>query len=90
MRTVSVDDDQPDLVDVFYQPYLRALGNLVITFANAEAALLNMVSEFLGEDEIAAVTLLKAPDARDQVLRLLHEARFPGCDLDDLRNNVKT
>ena len=53
-------DDHPDVVDVFYQPFIRPLGNLVITFARAEAALIELLSEINGGDERAAVVLMKA------------------------------
>jgi hypothetical protein len=39
-------DPKNDLVDVFYIPFIRALGNLVITFAQCDAALLSLVAEF--------------------------------------------
>jgi hypothetical protein len=64
----SPDDDQPDLVDEHFRPFVRALGNLVITFALAEAKLLEMVSEMLSGEELKAVALLKSQDAKDQVL----------------------
>jgi hypothetical protein len=54
------DDDQPDLVDEHFRPFVRALGNLVITFALCEASLLELVSEMFGGDELKAVTVLKA------------------------------
>jgi hypothetical protein len=38
-----------DLVDVHFQPFVRALGNLVITFALAKAALLDLVAEMHGQ-----------------------------------------
>jgi len=38
------DFEQPDIVDEFYIPFVRPLGNLVITFAKAEAALLELVT----------------------------------------------
>ena len=42
------DTEQEDLVDVFYRPLVRPLGNLVITFAQAEASLLELVTELDG------------------------------------------
>ena len=58
----NTSDDQPDLVDEHFRPFVRALGNLVITFALCEASLLALVSEMLGDDELKAVTVLKAQD----------------------------
>jgi hypothetical protein len=52
-------DDQPDLVDADFSPFVRALGNLVITFALAEARLLDLVSEMLGGEELRAVAVLR-------------------------------
>jgi hypothetical protein len=53
-----------DIVDDFYAPFVRPLGNLVIAFALAEAELLDLVSEMLGGDELKAVALLKSQNAK--------------------------
>ena len=82
------DDDQPDLVDEHFRPFVRALGNLVITFALCEARLLELVSEMLGDDELKAVTVLKAQDAKDQVLSLVRSLGVDGYDLDELVTGV--
>lgn len=84
------DGEQPDLVDEFYRPFLRALGNLVISFAQSEAALLDIVSEFNGGDESAAVKVLKAPDAKDQLLAFVNKAGLSGFDLDELLDAVRS
>ena len=81
-------EDQPDLVDDYFRPFVRALGNLVITFALAEAKLLDMVSEMLGGDELKAVALLKSPDAKDHVLSLVRSIGLSGFDLDELLGGV--
>jgi hypothetical protein len=70
MSQAAPDDDQLDLVDEHFRPFVRALGNLVITFALCEARLLDLVSEMLGGDELKAVTVLTAQDAKEQVLSL--------------------
>lgn len=44
-------DEPADLVDEFFRPYVRALGNLVITFAECEAALLELATALYGDDE---------------------------------------
>jgi hypothetical protein len=77
------DDDQPDLVDEHFRPFVRALGNLVITFALCEARLLELVSEILG-DELKAVTILKDQDAKAKVLSLVRSVGLSGFDLDEL------
>jgi hypothetical protein len=84
----SVADDQPDLVDEYFRPFVRALGNLVITFALCEAQMLAMVTEMLGGDEFKAVALLKSPDAKEEVLALVRSIGLDGFDLKDLLNNV--
>ena len=81
------DDDQPDLVDEHFRPFVRALGNLVITFALCEARLLELVSEMLGGDELKAVTVLKAQD-KDQVLSLVRSLGLSGYDLEELVTGV--
>src|ERR1700685_3310724 len=84
------DDDQPDLVDEHFRPFVRALGNLVITFALAEAKLLEMVSEMLSGEELKAVALLKSQDAKDQVLSLVRSIGLTGFDLGELLAGVNT
>jgi hypothetical protein len=60
-----------DLVDEFYRPLVQSLGNLVILFAQAEAALNDLVSALIDADEWQAQAVLKRPDAKDQVLSLV-------------------
>ena len=43
----AIADDQPDLGDDYFRPFVRALRNLVTTFALAEAKPLDMVSGML-------------------------------------------
>src|SRR5258708_5895049 len=76
--------DHPDLVDEFYRPYIRALGNLVIMFAHCEAALLSLVAELCGGDELKAVDVLKAQDAKEQVALLVRSIGLSGFELDEL------
>jgi hypothetical protein len=76
--------DHPDLVDEDYRPYIRALGNLVIMFAQCEAALLSLTAELNGGDELKAVDVLKAQDAKDQVISLIRSTELSGFDLDEL------
>ena len=49
--TVNDNPEQPNLVDVFYHPYVRALGNLVILFAKSGAELLDLIMLMKGVDE---------------------------------------
>lgn len=59
---VPEEHEHPDLVDVFYRPFVRPLGNLVVLFAQAEAALLEFVAALMGGDEKAASKFLKGRD----------------------------
>jgi hypothetical protein len=79
-----MDAEIPDLVDVYFQPFVRALGNLVITFALAEAALLDLVAEMHGQHEHKAVAVLKAQNAKDQVLILASSLGLIGYDRHEL------
>src|SRR5262245_12875275 len=50
-----------DLVDVFYVPFVGPLGNLVILFAQAEAAWLQLVAELTGCTEKEAPNRSSTP-----------------------------
>jgi hypothetical protein len=63
--------EQADLVDEFYVPLVRALGNLVILFAQAEADLIDLLTELNGGDEKAAHEVLKSRTAKEEILALL-------------------
>jgi len=66
------DRDVPeDIVDSFYRDLIQPLGNLVILFAQAEASLVDLVIELDGSiDQRAAQRILKADDAKKQILAL--------------------
>lgn len=66
-----MDASETDLVDVFYIPFIRALGNLVITFAQCESALLELVTELKAGDENEAHKILKTPEAQQIILALI-------------------
>jgi hypothetical protein len=72
---MSTTDEPDDLVDEFYRPYVRALGNMVVLFAQCEADLLALVAELCGggdDAEIDAVRLLKdAEKAKDRIIELV-------------------
>jgi hypothetical protein len=84
------DQQHPDddLVDEHFRPFVRALGNLVILFAWAEAKLLELVSEILGGDELKAVAVLKTQDKAD-VLALIPSIGLGGFDK-ELKAGVET
>jgi hypothetical protein len=84
------DEGQPDIVDEHFRPFVRALGNLVITFALAEAELLDFVSAMLGDDELLAVNVLKAQDAKEKVLTLANSIGLTGFDRDELSAGIES
>jgi hypothetical protein len=53
-------------------------------FAQCEGALLSLVAELCGGDELKAVDVLKAPEAKDQVLALVRSIGLSGFDVDEL------
>jgi len=79
-------DGQPedDLVDEFFRPYIRALGNVVVLFAQCEADLLSLVAELQGGDEIEAIRLLKDEKAKDKIIALVGGLGLSGFDLEEL------
>ena len=79
------DAEQEDLVDVFYRPLVRPLGNLVITFAQAEASLLELVTELEGTEENARRILKNLDDsAQQRVIDLVSASGLVGLDLAEL------
>jgi hypothetical protein len=82
------DSENPDIVDVFFALFIRPLGNLVITYANAEAALIEFLAEILDGDENAARELLAAPDHKEKTLRLIGKAGFEGYELSELNDGL--
>ena len=85
-----MDAEISDLVDEHFRPFVRALGNLVITFALAEAVLLDLVAEMRDQDELKAVAVLKAPDAKAQVLALAGALGLTGYDRDGLLTGLES
>jgi hypothetical protein len=76
------DAEQQDLVDVFYRPLVRPLGNLVITFAQAEASLLELVTELDGTEENARRILKNLDDAAlERVIELIKTSGLTAFDL---------
>jgi hypothetical protein len=83
-------DEQPDLVDVFYDPLVRPPGNLVILFAQAQADLLDLIAEMIGGDEGTAQQILKSPTAKEQSVALLEKVGIQGFQLVELTQSVGT
>ena len=83
------DPEQQDLVDVFYRPLVRPLGNLVITFAQAEASLLELVTELDGTEENARRILKNLDDtALERVIELIKRSGLTAFDLPALLEAV--
>lgn len=79
-----------DLVDVFYRPLVQPLGNLVILFAQAEAALLDLVAVLKDVDEWQAQAVLKdKKNAKEQVIALVRASGFEGFELSELLDGVE-
>ena len=57
--TKVMPSEQADLVDVFFTPYIRPLGNLVVLFAQAEAEWLSLVIDLIRCTEKEAATKVK-------------------------------
>jgi hypothetical protein len=80
-------NDEPDLVDVFYRPHVRALGNLHIIFAQCEHALKDLVTEINGGDEEFAEKLLKNVNkdtCQKTILPLVQASGIEGYELTEL------
>ncbi len=74
-----------DLVDEFYRPFVRPLANLVIAFAQAEAALLALIVELMGIDERAATRALNSDKAKESVLEEVRKSALTGYQLEELQ-----
>jgi hypothetical protein len=78
------DQLEDDLVDEFFRPYIRALGNVVVLFAQCEADLLTLVAELQGGDEVEAIRLLKDEKAKDRIIALVGGLGLSDFDLEEL------
>lgn len=79
-----------DLVDVFYIPFVRPLGNLVILFAQAEAAWLQLVAELTGCTEKEAQSFLQMPaaGAKQKIVPLAETSAIDGFALKELSEGI--
>ena len=68
--------EQADLVDVFYAPFVRPLGNLVVLFAQAEAAWLELVIDLISctEKEAGEFVQGKATKVKQEILARVNES----------------
>jgi hypothetical protein len=81
--------DRPDIVDVHLRPFARALGNLVITFAQCENELLGLVTAMVGGAELGAVAILKDRSAKDRVIELVQGLGLAEFDLNELVSGIE-
>jgi hypothetical protein len=80
---------QSDLVDVHFRPFVRALGNLVITFALCENELLELVRAMVG-NELEAVAILKdQKHAKDRVIALARALHLPAPETEELISGIE-
>jgi hypothetical protein len=87
-RSVS---EPADLVDVFYRPLVRPLGNLVVLFAQAERRLLELVVELTGCTEKAAQQFLTmdAIKVRQEIVRHALASGIEGFRIQDLSGGLE-
>jgi hypothetical protein len=83
------EPEQPDLVDVHFQPFVRALGNLVITFALCENELLRLATAIAGGDELQAIAILKDRNAKDRVIALVKDLNLSASDTGELVSGIE-
>jgi hypothetical protein len=86
----GMPSEPEDLVDVFYVPLVRPLGNLVILFAQAEAAWLELVAELTGCTERQAQSFLQMPaaDVKQKIVPLAQISGIDGFALKELSEGV--
>jgi hypothetical protein len=79
-----------DLVDPFYVPFVRPLGNLVILFARAEAAWLQLVAELTGctEKEAQCFLQMSASDAKQKIVPLAQTSGIDDFTRKELSDSV--
>jgi hypothetical protein len=84
------DIEPEDLVDVFYVPFVRALGNLVILFAQAEATWLDLVAELTGCTDKQCQNFLQMPatDVKQKIMPLAQTSGIDGFHLTELSESV--
>jgi hypothetical protein len=89
--TEGTSPEQEDLVDEFYAPFIRPLGNLTVLFAQAEAAWLEFVAELTGEPEKDAQRFLKmeVQDAKQEIIPRARESCIEDFDLEELVEGIE-
>jgi hypothetical protein len=81
--TEGMLSERADLVDVFYAPFVRPLGNLVVLFAQAEAAWLALLVDLTGRTEKEAQEFLQ------KEVTELKQVIFPLVDASGIENGAR-
>jgi hypothetical protein len=92
-----VTEDSPpepaeDLVDVFYAPFVRPLGNLVVLFAQAEAAWLEFVAALTccTEKDAQRFLQMKASEVKREIIPLAQTSGIKDFDLQELSDAIES
>jgi len=88
-NTMTSEQDHPDLVDEHFRPYVRALGNLVITFALCETELLRLVAAMKGCDELEAAEFLKGEKPKERIIALVEGLGLPEFEAGELVTGIE-
>jgi hypothetical protein len=90
--TEPAPSEPTELVDVFYGPFVRPLGNLVILVAQAEATWLNLVVALTGCTEREAQCFLQknAAAAKQEIMPLAKTAAIESYELEELCRSIET
>jgi hypothetical protein len=91
-KMAEASPEPANLVDVFYVSFVRPLGNLVVLFAQAEAAWLELIAELTGSTEKEAQRFLqmKAQDAKQEIIPLAQASGIEGFDLRELSEGIES
>jgi hypothetical protein len=89
--TGDMPPERADLVDAFYAPFVRPLGNLVVLFAQPEAAWLELVAELSGctEKEAQGFLQKKPSETKQEIISLAQISGIEGFDLQELSEGIE-
>jgi hypothetical protein len=90
--TEPAPSEPADLVDDFYAPFVRPLGNLTILFAQAEATWLVLVATLTGCTEKEAQCFLQkdAATAKQEIMPLAKTTAIESYELEELCKGIET
>jgi hypothetical protein len=89
--TNATASERADLVDVFYAPFVRPLGNLVILAAQVEATWLKLVATLTGCTEKEAQSFLQIPGAKakQKIMPLAQTFAIESYELRELSKGIE-